>query len=110
MRLLFHVSSGLCQLLEGLCLLLSYAPLFSYGDELPHHNKATYGECRQQKDRANCLSQAICCHYIAYYHYEEPYQQAIRVKLKPTEQVISQVLLLPPLMAFSYITRTTAYL
>src|SRR5258708_38399390 len=108
MRLLFHVSSGLCQLLEGLCLLLSYAPLFSYCYELPHHNKAKYCEGRQQKDRANCLLQAICCHYIAYYHYEEPYQQAIRDKLKTTEQVISQVLLWTPLLASSSLTRTTA--
>jgi len=84
--------------------------MFSYGDELPHHNKAKHGECRQQKDRANCLLQAICCHYIPYYHYEEPYQQAIRDKLKRTEQVISQVLLWTPLMAFSSLKRKTAYI
>src|SRR5260370_40765822 len=105
MRLLFHLAIGLCQLLEGLCLLLSYAPIFSYGYDLPHHHQAKHGECRQQQDRANCLLQALCCHYIPYYHDEEPDQ---RDKLKRTEQMLSQVLLWTPLMAFSSRKRTTA--
>ena len=85
---------------ECLGLLLGYPHMLSYSadlplnqSKLPYHHQAKYRECRQQKHRADCLLQAIPCHYILYGNDKEPDQRAIKDAPERIEPAISQILL-----------------